>query len=449
MNAASRIANQKRFPRMPDRIQVERALEKLSERGKGTARYIEPWKSFLSRIDIDQPDILRSRDMKRLVSEIWADESLAHKIPHVISSCSKRQRKSSDRALILSYLYRLPVEHPAFGQLRTACAAAAANRDWAWRERGIQWTLWNEAEGPIKLGKALTDSDDPSALLRDAGLDGDLATGAFAQASLLEAMRQSAQQKGTLAEFAGERLLLLADRIPLGSLKGVLAHALLTPWTDANCNKDYRFKIQGFLTKQLGDPRMSRASWANHATQARLAWPEAEIEASYAVLRRWLVESSVRDFFDIIDKSTDRPDQWRDRKKFWLAYLDAGAITDAWFALGSIARNQISRMPGGAAVVPHARVEGAGATSSQSALLMKIGDLTIAEWSDNGRSRFWAEEANAMPLYRSSYDGMSLRVMASGSGFAAIAHQGSWEGKFARHIYRMTGIRHPKLGMGS
>ncbi len=85
-----------------------------------------------------------------------------------------------------------------------------------------------------------------------------------------------------------------------------------------------------------------------------------------------------------------------------------------------------------------------GAASSQSVLLMKIGDLIVAEWSDNGRARFWvdaAENSRFLPKFNSKYyEGQTLRSMSGGTGFEAIAHQGKWYRKFADHIAATTRI---------
>src|SRR3546814_5486575 len=52
----------------------------------------------------------------------------------------------------------------------------------------------------------------------------------------------------------------------------------------------------------------------------------------------------MREFFRAIAKTTDRPDQWKQREAFWIAYLDEGLVTDAWPALGSRAKYQIDSL---------------------------------------------------------------------------------------------------------
>ncbi|MEE4209822.1 MAG: EH signature domain-containing protein, partial [Parvularcula sp.] len=88
---------------------------------------------------------------------------------------------------------------------------------------------------------------------------------------------------------------------------------------------------------------------------------------------------------------------------------------------------------------------------ASSSLIMRIGDLLIAEWSDNGRCRFWAASSESAPTpYKRHYDNGLLRTMRGGQGFQALMHDagGNWRYRFARLIYSRTGIEHPAHGRG-
>jgi hypothetical protein len=172
-----------------------------------------------------------------------------------------------------------------------------------------------------------------------------------------------------------------------------------------------------------------------------------------ALIRRWLTQSTVRGFFKIVGRTTNDPKQWAAREEFWLAYLDDGAIDDAWFAFGRQAEFLASGANKDDEAISYGEISGAGADASHSALIMSIGDVRIAEWSHNGSCRFWsAQDAKAPALYKKQYFGMQLRAMNGGRGFdeafAAIPHASGWQSKFAGFVYRHAGRRHPRWGEG-
>ena len=81
---------------------------------------------------------------------------------------------------------------------------------------------------------------------------------------------------------------------------------------------------------------------------------------------------------------------------------------------------------------------------------MTIGDVRIAEWSDNGSCRFWPAARPKAPLmYQSVYYGLVLRSMDAERGYEPLPHMGStWQNRFAKRIYDRTGILHPLYGRG-
>ncbi len=159
----------------------------------------------------------------------------------------------------------------------------------------------------------------------------------------------------------------------------------------------------------------------------------------------------MREFFRAIAKTTDRPDQWAQREKFWMAYLDEGLVSDAWPALGIRARNRIEDLIRRSGERPEYGIIRGGPASSSS-IIMQIGDLRISEWSDNGSCRFWSDtDPGAPKLYAKVYDGGKLRTTSGRSDFEYESHvpaSPGWEGKFAGIIHRRTSIAHPRFGRG-
>ncbi|WP_336966792.1 EH signature domain-containing protein [Sphingobium aquiterrae] len=447
--ACERAAAVVKLPRRGDRIEIERAEQRITAEGMGTSRVKEAWKHFLARIDPGAE--LKPKDLRRLIDGIWGEESLDAMATPLLDNSVRRDRKSIDRAIITAYLRNFPLGHPAFNHLTHASAFVANRHDWPWRARGTAWDLWKPDLGPVRLSMALLSTDDPGQLLRDIGLDGDLANGAFVEESLLSACEAAASHRGDIAQQSGRRLIALFDRFPATKeLNAILAYALLAPWIADTCSDAHQRLISGLLVKRNGDPRLAPPRWAALRRDVLDQVPGADVDNAFAVLRRWLVRATVREFFSVVAKTVERRDQWKERTDFWLAYLDAGFITDAWFAFGSQAERLARKFLEDQTMV-YATLEGGGATSAQSALIFSIGDIRIAEWSDNGSCRFWrAVDAKAPLLYKRQYNGTSLRAMAAGEGFKAIPHNppNGWQPKFARHVYHSAGIRHPKHGVG-
>jgi hypothetical protein len=449
--ACERASAVVKLPRRGERIEVERAEQRIGSERSGRTRIKEAWDRFLARIASVAPGRLKPKDLKRLLDGVWAVQALDDIAPALLDHGVGRGRKSVDRSIITAYLRHFPLEHPAFDRLAHASALVANRHDWPWRARGDQWDLWKPDQGPARLSRALLATDQPDALLRETGLDGDLATGGFAEEALLSACEAAAGQRGEAAEQSGRRLIALFERFPVTKeLNAALAFTLLAPWTSGSCSDAHQRLISGLLVKRNGDPRLASQRWSALRGDVLEMFPDAPVDDVFAVLRRWLVRATVREFFSVVAKTVERRDQWKERTDFWLAYLDAGLISDAWFAFGSQAERLARKFMQDQTMV-FATLEGGGATSAQSALIFSIGDLRIAEWSDNGSGRFWrAVDPKAPALYKRQYSGPTLRTMAAGDGFRAIPHNppNGWQTKFARHVYQAAGIKHPKHGVG-
>lgn len=440
-----------KLPRRGDRIEVERVAHQIGGDSSGRKRVMEAWGNFLARIDPQVPHLLKPRDLKRLLDGIWGDDALDSAAEPLLDQSVERGRKSIDRSIIAAYLRDFPVDHPAFDHLTHASALVANRHDWPWRARGNDWDLWKPDQGPDRLSRALLTTENPAQLLRDIGLDGDLATGAFVEEALLSACETAARHRGEIAQQSGRRLIALFERFPITKeLNAALAYTLLAPWVANTCTDAHQRLISGLLVQRNGDPRLSPPRWAALRRDVLEMFPAADVDNAFAVLRRWLVQATVREFFSVVAKTVERRDQWKERTDFWLAYLDAGLITDAWFAFGSQAERLARKFLEDQTMV-YATLEGGGATSAQSALIFTIGDVRIAEWSDNGSCRFWrAVDPKAPALYKRQYNGTALRAMAAGDGFKAIPHNppNGWQPKFARQVYQSAGVRHPKHGAG-
>jgi len=130
---------------------------------------------------------------------------------------------------------------------------------------------------------------------------------------------------------------------------------------------------------------------------------------------------------------------WEDRREFWGWYLDESHVTEIWPVVGSKAAVELERMNREATdgrKLKFGRLS--GASSDQCVLLIKIGQLTIAEWSHNGSVRFWLAGNPSTPeLYRGNYQGHKLRADSDWER----RHTPSWQGDVDRQVAQHTGIR--------
>jgi hypothetical protein len=400
-------------------------------------------------VELFDPRRLARRDLRRLVSELWGDERCDGIAPVVLDAAIAADAKSLDRAVLTAYLRHFPADHPSFERLRAASALGAGRRDWPWRLRGETWQLWDAQAGPERLASALLSQPDAHSVLRDAGFDGDLAQSEFVADALEAACEKAADTKGDAAVQAGERLIGLFEQLAISGTDAMLAWALLAPWLDRQPPDAYRDRLAKLLVTRIGDPRLQRARW--EALTADMRDPEAP--RLVAMVRRWLTQRTVRQFFTVVGSTTNDPKQWAAREEFWLAYLDDGAIDDAWFAFGRQADALADGGVESGSDLLYGEITGSGADASHSALLMSIGDVRIAEWSHNGSCRFWDQRDRQAPqLYRKQYFGMALRAMNGSKGFedrfAAIPHASGWQVKFAGFIHHFSGRNHPLHGSG-
>ncbi len=429
------------------------ALERLNDTTNGTSRASngESWEIFVQRVDLQHPENLRSKYMRRFLSEVWLHQGHHQELALALSIAAKKRKPSYLRAIIISYFRYFSAQDPLMVELAKFCSHMAKHlRDDIWAKRGELWQLWDVQRGPINFAKSLLATDEPARFLRDSGFEGELGDSLFLQAVLRAACIASATVKVEEAETTGNQLQSLFAALPgAGEVNGLLAYALLAPWLETKPPETYQRALIAFLVGRLSDPRLQSAPWVTAITEVRQFLPNAHAEEAFVVLRRWLVQSTVRQFFSIVAKTTGNEQQWKDRTAFWLSYLDAGLIQDAWFAFGPQAE-QVARRFAQEANVAYGRIErGGGATPQSSSLVLSIGDIRIAEWSHDGACRFWpARNEDAPALYKRNYDPDQLRAMHGKTGFDRLSHAGGWQAKFAGKIYKLTGLRHPKYEMG-
>jgi hypothetical protein len=285
-----------------------------------------------------------------------------------------------------------------------------------WPELDKSIGLFDPTKAPTNIAGAVLGGDrTPTQILGRLGLDSMIRQrGGLAEAAFVEATRIVASKRGLSAIPLQERIIEwvkdVDGRLVFARALPNAVAALLLPWADVDPPPDHRANlIEVLLSLGGGDPRTKPGAWRPIREQA----PQA-----YAVLMRWLTRASVFQFFDIVDRSLAGDPagrtMWAYRRRFWTAYLlgEEGApiIEEAWVAFGDdgarLAR-QAARENNEAGLAAFGNQEDKSGT--HAALIMRIGDWTIVDWSHNAKCNFWRKGAAGAPqLYQSRYPAGTL-----------------------------------------
>ena len=442
------------FPGLPTTLPaIEKAVRELTP-VLGEPEAIEDLLVFLARCSQSGIGAIRRRDLNRVLRGAWFDEQFDTLGVRALEQSESNPRRSTDQAIIAGYIVYFPAGRPIMPILASAANHAAKRHHWAWRKRAEEWAMFDPNKGPELLGKNLLatgqsvrQSQQINTEIAKWGLGTNLAASRFGRAAFRAACRLTAGLAPEDAERPQARLISLYDDGSLASDVADLACALLQPWLEEKPQTEHRKKISALLIEQVGDPRINNR-WNDIEKQLASEIGSETARAITNVFKRWLTEVAMREFFRAIAKTTDRPDQWEAREKFWLAYLDAGLVSDAWPALGRRANHRIEQLMKNSDEQLGFGIMKRGPASS-STIIMQIGDLRIAEWSHNGSCRFWhGQPPKAVELYRKFYDGYALGTTKYRQGFHRLNHTRNWQPKFADFIYRNTNIEHPEHGRG-
>jgi SNF2 domain-containing protein/EH signature protein/restriction endonuclease/helicase-like protein len=189
-----------------------------------------------------------------------------------------------------------------------------------------------------------------------------------------------------------------------------------------------RQTIQNYLLDVLGDPRIEHGAWLRTDDSAR------------DVFIRWLAQATLEQFLKVVDRLAPRH-QWDYRRVFWNAYIEKGAVANAWVAFGSSGAqvaNQIAKNTADQLMLRFGTLTGGGA--DQAVLLLSIGDLVIADWSHNGKLRIWRRGNKRAPEFNlNGYIAADLRAHPD---FETVhLPPDGWQMRTEAHIRRHTGIR--------
>jgi hypothetical protein len=429
--------------RTPAVTALARAVRAINDRGQVSGAD-EPIADLQERIALAVQnraiDALRPRELRRSPNGFFdgprpiARDAATREA--VLALIAKRQQKSAVLAAIFQFLERFDPGDLDVVRVGQWLDEIVRQWDWSWRERAVEYELFRAGDAPERLARAVLASDQlPSRVLDDIGLPEAIATGALGEAAFAAACQLTLRSNEADVVRLQQRLIGWGhggSRFGFDRLFPLYVSALLDPWANVEPPEEHRRVIMRELEEYAGDPRIRSAKWNVIKDRA---------PSAYDILLRWLTKLSVYQFFDIVDRVADR-NMWAYRRAFWTAYLEAGHIEQAWVVFGEngarLAR-LAAKQSGDKSLGYFGKLEsGGGRTPDHAALVMRIGSLTIAEWSHNGKYNIWRSGDRTAPkLFEDRYEPDELRF-----GTIDGSHSGneyfSWQQNVARIIRNET-----------
>jgi hypothetical protein len=184
------------------------------------------------------------------------------------------------------------------------------------------------------------------------------------------------------------------------TLRDAIAEALLLPWQNQKPPAKVKEQIIAFLLRHYGDVRIAPKHWAT------LCMP------AVTVMRRWLNEQAIATYFRLASRSktVDRT-RLAERQQFWLSRM--ADIEDAWLLAGS---------QGTATLADSQLAFGrlGGCRPDQTALLLRVGALTILESSHAESEAIWLPDNPFAPtLYRPAAEVYWPRALANNPDYSS------------------------------
>lgn len=361
---------------------------------------------------------------------------------NVLQLIGNRRQKSAVLVLIIRYLEHFDPQNEALKLVGEWLDVVVRGWPWPWHDRAIRYQLFKVNEAPSRLAESVLSNEMPvDRVLEDIGLLESSATGALVEYAFAAACLFVSRTDQSKVIVLQERLIAWANRASRFSYEKLFplyVSALLEPWESSEPTEVHRRAIIGELEEYAGDLRVRPAKWNVVKDRA----PKA-----YAVLLRWLTKASVYQFFDIVDRVTDSEIMWKYRRAFWTTYLEAGHIEQAWVVFGASGARlaqQAAKESDDKGLMYFGKLGKRGSRGANyTALLMKIGDLTIAEWSHNGKYNIWNKNDTGAPrLFQDFYQTDDLRL-APLDGSHTSSENFGWQRTVAAIIKDETGRSTP------
>jgi hypothetical protein len=365
----------------------------------------------------------------------------------LLKEVSKRARSSLVKALFLGYLLSADLESSWVNALRIYLLERQECLSPRWKERIRQYGLLDKDPGEY-FGNLFFKFDNSfSEGLLSAGITGILLTSGIGK-RVFKAVSQKLGHSGwTQRDDALDifnrfkRYIFQEDKLIFAASinQRELCFALLEPCINGDPNDAVLREIRNLLIIQYSDPRVNSGRWSNVD------------QRHVQVLRRWLTKQSMGLLIEVLNRTAD-DNHWDVRNDFWKFYLDNDYVSEAWVVFGSDAfqhaKDLVKKNPEfTASNFGRFQIGGRSVQSNHSVLLMRIGDVIVAEWTHDGRVRLWDSSSSRRPkFYQITYLPEALRgASPKYTSDDEYSHDrpGNWMRKVDKFVRARTGIKHP------
>ena len=355
-----------------------------------------------------------------------------------LSFIAQESPRGPIRSLCSSYLISFSPTLAWLDHVSMSLAEGVKRFDWVWRKHGEGFGLFDPSRAPHRLAQHCLDLKlTPATLFSNLGLRGQATLKGLVEHVFCEgAIRLGRQRMHDDPDAVLDEIKSWSEgenREFLYSSQGpALADAVLAAWVDERPPDLFRRRASDFLLGRLGDPRIHPERWSR--------MPDAAV-----IMRRWLTEQSLEQFFEIVDETAFR-DHWDYRKAFWLAVYRAcvshGRPMEAWVAFGPAAAQRARRAFGQSTAFGKLRKGGwKNVESGHSVLLLKLGRTSVADWSHNGKCYLWGPDAAGAPkLYQQEYTSSDVAQHGTSGIVHAHPRNYSWQMKVAAELRDLTEV---------
>jgi EH signature protein len=436
-----------RLPQLPEIPKLRSTRRKMeADFTEADAPPVEELKSISNRLAIStshgQLSAASGRDWRQAGYCLWLKEAPLAQRPGFLGfyflHLVELNKRTHYRSLIAAYFMDYDRSDKTSSLVGRFLATEVLKWDWIWAKRQRELSLFDMENGPSNVGRAVVASDRPTEeILEDVGLSGTLASGGFAKATFLSALKIL---RSSLASDNPDHVLLFrildwaqeSGNLRYAGVERELADALLAPWVNRTPQEAVQEKIKDFVLSIYKDPRIR--------TRSASRWMAVSDE-SKSVFLRWLVGLALEQFFQVVDRVAVTS-QWEYRRAFWGAYFKAGVIDEAWVAFAYLGASEARRSFKNA--TGFGRLEGSGVSADHAVLIMRIGGLTIADWSHNGKCHIWQSSNRSAPkLYLNKYTDAKFQLSRNSNNKGVVhshAVGGTWQRNVEKYIRDQTGI---------
>lgn len=400
-----------------------------------------------SAIDAGRP--LSLRETRLAPWCLWSSERPLARRPDylskVLSIIAQSERPRPYRTLATAYVEAFAPDLPGLAHAtQTLRQLSSRWPDEPWSLLHGKFAIFDPVQGPRRLADEVINDHRPAPdILSDVGLRAMAARGGYSHAvtaELLQRLSEGTEPDPYARLASAQKYSLDTGRLIFDDLSDLFAAALLKPFGRALPDKRIRDQILNTLLAIFDDPRLP-PSGRKHPLHP----PYAD------TVNAWLTEQSLRQFLDVVEKTTENREQFAYRRAFWWAAYEQGFVLSAWVAFGRDGSALARRTFGANTPFAELYQEARQISRGHAVLLMEIGTGVIADWSHNGKCNIWLDRADptAPRLFERSYGSNSIQIPAGRSNGRrnAISHVSpasySWQRRVEQYLFEMTGRHLP------